>query len=508
MSKFIWAWFSVLMLCMPSSIRAQSDASTRLGNDTEAPPQRLALLIGNSNYTSLNPLKNPKNDVDQLSARLKQLGFVTTVKYDLDHDNFVTALAEFGTKIEPGGIALFYYSGHGVQLAGTNYLIPVNMQSAANAVAVQGTGISLSLVRNALGSSRLSLIILDACRTLLHFSVKGPTEGLAAFFSRGALVAYAADEGQAASDNDTENVSLFTKHLIKELEKRDETLCDLFGGVRQAVDVASGHVQFPFIYDGVIGDFVFNRNTTGESRKLAAASDKIGRTKLWTTIQDSDNPNDFAAFLLPRFSDKGHVKVAEARLSSLMSSTAKATGVVPLVGEERPEVVALANQGERLFYEKAYTEAVKTYEKLFALSPSDVSVIYDLATCLLYSGKHDEAIGLLSKALSVNSDFPWAYFNRGVAYHLKGDAKKAIDDYTIALQHRPGYAVGYNNLALAKRDTGDLTGAEVDAQKAIALDPFYAPAFFNRAKIAAGLGNGTAAVGYVAKGKDLTIPES
>jgi tetratricopeptide (TPR) repeat protein len=368
---------------------------------------------------------------------------------------------------------------------------------------LQGTGISLNLVRNALSVAKLSLIILDACRSIGNVPAKGPLEGLAAFMSRGALIAFAADEGQSASDNDSEDVSLFTKYLVSELEKRDEALCPLFTAIRAAVDEASGHAQFPFVYDGVIGDFIFNRTTTAESRNLAI----VGKSKAWTSIQSSNNPNDFAAYLAPYFPDKKYAKVAEGRLSSLMSATAKGVGVVPFDTQAPPEAVAIANQGARLFYERSYDQALKTYEKAIISRPADAFALYDYATCLLYLGKYDEAIKFFSKSADLNHELVWAYFNRGVAKHLKGNLQEAISDYTVALQLRPNNALGFNNLALAQRQKGDLNGAEVSVEKAINLDPNYPPAYFNKATIRVELGDVSSATGYVAKGKSLTVPK-
>jgi tetratricopeptide (TPR) repeat protein len=495
--------FGLLAMTLVLSIAATCQ-TTRLGNDTEAPPRRLALLVGNSKYDHVNTLKNPKNDVDKMRVKLEGLGFKTTVRYDLNHDQFVDELSAFTNDIDPGAIALFYYSGHGIQsTGGTNYLLPVNLPANANAVTLQGTGISLNLVRNALYPAKLSLIILDACRSVGNLPAKGPLEGLAPFSSRGSLIAYAADEGQTASDNDTEDVSLFTKYLVAELDKHDETLCPLFSAVRQAVDEASQHAQFPFIYDGVIGDFIFNRTTTMEARNLAI----VDKSRAWAKIQSSNNPNDFAAFLSVDFSDKKNSKLAEGRLSSLMSATAKAVGVVPLDAQAAPEDIALVNQGSRLFYEQAYGQALNTYERVLASRPSDSLAIYDYATCLLYLGRYDEAIEFYSKAASMNREFVWTYLNRGVANHLKGDLGDAISDYTFALKLRPKYALGYNNLALAKRQSGDLNGADLDAQKAIELDPNYAPTYFNRATIHVDLGDASSAAGYLAKGKSLTVPK-
>jgi tetratricopeptide (TPR) repeat protein len=491
---------------------AVGQTGTRLGTDTEAPPPRLAMLVGNSNYKNLNPLKNPKNDVDKLAARLQQLGFQTFPAYDLDHDHFVDALEAFRLKIPPGAVVLFYYSGHGAQLGGANYLIPVNMPSGASATTVQGYGISLQQVREIFNAARLNLIVLDACRTVVNLPAKGPSEGLAPFFSRGSLVAYAADEGQSASDNDSENLSLFTKYLIVELDKHDENLCQLFERVRMAVDDASGHVQFPFVYDGVIGDFIFNRTNTEESRKLSSVSSTVGRNKVWQTIEVSDNPNDFAAFLALSPPDKKHAKEAEDRLSSLMSSTIGAAGVVPVDAQEAPpEVVAMANQGERLFYEGAYGKALKLYKNLLASRPSDSAIVYDYATCLLYLGHRETAIEYFTKANELNPVFPWAIYNRGVAYQLGGFLSNAVKDYEKTIKERPDYAVAYNNLALAQRDLSErdpanLKNAADDAKRATEKDPYYAPAFFNNARILKDVGNLSAAASSQDKGKQLTIP--
>jgi len=506
MSSLIRVLICSLMLITLLPPNAASQSATRLGTDTEAPPQRLALLIGNSEYQHLKSLKNPKNDVDQLATKLGDLGFQTFVEHNLSHNDFVYKLAEFAARIAPGDIALFYYSGHGVQLSGMNYLIPVDMQSPPSGVILQGNGISTDQIRNALGAAKLSLMILDACRTYANFQVKGLNDGLAPVFPRGTLVAYAADEGQAASDNDTENLSLFTKHMIRELDKRDETLCQFFERVREAVDLASAHVQFPFIYDGVIGDFVFNRTTTAEAHKLAGISSEQGRKHVWTAIQNSDDPNDFAAFLTPALWDKTKANAAQARLVSLMSSTIKAAGVVPLDPQTPLEFISASNQGQRLFYEGAYAEAAMVYQNLVASRPSDFAAKYDYATCLLHLGRLDEALHSLSNAVELSPEFVWAYYNQGVAHHLQGKLKQAIDDYTRALKLRPNYAIGYNNLALAKRDTGDIAGAEQDVGKALALDSHYAPAYFNGAKILTDLGDLHNAVAYTDKGKTLTVP--
>ena len=91
-----------LSLAAFSALSAGALAAPRLGTDTEAAPQRVALLIGNSKYQNVPSLKNPPNDVAQMESSLKRLGFKTTVALDLDHDGFVDALASFANHIEAG----------------------------------------------------------------------------------------------------------------------------------------------------------------------------------------------------------------------------------------------------------------------------------------------------------------------------------------------------------------------------------------------------------------------
>jgi tetratricopeptide (TPR) repeat protein len=232
-----------------------------------------------------------------------------------------------------------------------------------------------------------------------------------------------------------------------------------------------------------------------------------GTNSVWGHIEASLDPNYFAAFLSPVLADSTHHEAAEARLSSLMSSTAQAVGLLPLdLSSATPEEIASANQAERLFNERAYGEALKSYRKMLTLRPSDASMLYDYATCLLHLGRYDDGIQAYSKAIELNPTLPWTYFNRGVAHHLKGDPASAIIDYVRGLQSKPAYAQGYNNLALAQRDLGDLQNADLHAGKAIELDPYYAPSFFNWATILLKMGNQEEALSLKDKGEALTIP--
>ena len=101
----------ILVLICPSSLIAATE-------------QRIALVIGNSAY-SIGPLKNPVNDATDMAATLKKLGFTVTLKRNASLQEMDEAVETFGSQLKRGGVGLFYYAGHGVQINGTNYLLPI-----------------------------------------------------------------------------------------------------------------------------------------------------------------------------------------------------------------------------------------------------------------------------------------------------------------------------------------------------------------------------------------------
>jgi hypothetical protein len=129
-----------------------------------ATEQRIALVIGNSTYSS-GPLKNPVNDATDMAATLKKLGFTVTLKKNARMQEMEEAIEELGNRLKRGGVGLFYYAGHGVQVNGMNYLLPVgakiNKESDVRFQAVDA-GKVLAEMENA--NNGLNIVILDACR--------------------------------------------------------------------------------------------------------------------------------------------------------------------------------------------------------------------------------------------------------------------------------------------------------------------------------------------------------
>jgi uncharacterized caspase-like protein len=219
----------------------------------------MALLIGNSGYPS-TPLRNPRNDVQSMAAALRQLGFQVTVRNDLTRRQMDESTSQFASQLRSGDLALFYYSGHGVQLNQESYLIPVDF-SGSSASDVRYNAMAAAQIRDRLEESgaRLRILILDACRDNPYRATRGVGGGLAAMNSQveGTLIAYSTADNSTAEDNPAESNGLYTKHLLAALQSPGVSLKQAFEQARDNVWIQSGRKQRPYVYDGIVGDLHF-----------------------------------------------------------------------------------------------------------------------------------------------------------------------------------------------------------------------------------------------------------
>lgn len=227
--------------------------------------KKVALLIGNSAYTSVSPLRNPRNDVGLMARTLKDAGFdhVETA-VDLDDRALRQALRAFEERALDADVGVVFYSGHGIEMSGQNYLIPVNAKLASD-LDVEDEAIPLERVLKAVDGVRgLKLVILDACRdnpflATMKRSVgtRSIGRGLAKVEPQttGTLIAYAAKAGTTAADGVGGN-SPFTTALSKHLTKPGLDVRWALGSVRDDVMAATGQKQEPFVYGSLGGSTV------------------------------------------------------------------------------------------------------------------------------------------------------------------------------------------------------------------------------------------------------------
>jgi hypothetical protein len=229
----------------------------------EGPPPepRTALIIGNSAY-SFAPLKNPINDAEAMASALEGAGFKVIKETDADQAKMVEAVREFGAELKQrGGVGLFYFSGHGTQIDGENYLLPVGAEFKSLEDVKRGSVTALAVVdAMATGRSDLNIVILDACRN--NPIDPNGAKGLSRIDSNARLfISYATSPGLTALDGEGNN-SPYAKYLYQSIDAPNLDIEDTFKRTLKGVYVETHGEQTPWISSTFFGDFVFR--PTGE----------------------------------------------------------------------------------------------------------------------------------------------------------------------------------------------------------------------------------------------------
>ena len=212
---------------------------------------RLALIIGNGSYKEFNQLSNPVNDATDMANVLVQLGFEVIVKTNATKKMMTEAVQLFGNKLaQYGGVGLFYFSGHGVQYEGNNYLIPLttNIKNDAD-IEFEALNANRVLEYMQQANNGINIVILDACRNSFYTSnVKGSGKGLARMDSpSGSLIAYATAPNETAYGDESSRNSIYTKHLLTVLRSKPYlSITDLFTEVTGRVTEETQDQQVPW----------------------------------------------------------------------------------------------------------------------------------------------------------------------------------------------------------------------------------------------------------------------
>ena len=221
--------------------------------------KRVALVIGNSSYKS-SPLKNPANDARTMARTLRKLGFDVDEKTDLNYFQFNEAVENFGNRLKTGGVGLFYYAGHGLQVQGNNYLVPVDTKmNSENEVRYKAIDAGLILAKMEMAKSDINIVVLDACRdNPFTRSFRSTSRGLANMEApNGTIIAYATAPGKTASDGEGGDNGLYTAELVRVLETPGLKVEDVFKRVLKSVREKSGNAQVPWLSTSFEGDFYF-----------------------------------------------------------------------------------------------------------------------------------------------------------------------------------------------------------------------------------------------------------
>lgn len=226
---------------------------------------RVALVIGNSNYQSAPKLANPGHDAQSMAQLLNSAGFEVTEAIDLTRNDMVKAVQDFSAKIAAHGpqtIAMIYYAGHGVQLAGENYLLPVDARITTPAD-LDGNSLRLVDLMGTLESlpSRMRIVVLDACRNNPFPGVNDAGRGLAIVDApNGSIVGYSTAPGMEAQDGDSEH-SPYTRSFLQRAREPNLPIEQLFKRVRLDVNNATDGRQTPWESSSLTSEFYFFGDT-------------------------------------------------------------------------------------------------------------------------------------------------------------------------------------------------------------------------------------------------------
>ena len=250
--------------------------------------KRVALVIGNSAYEHAAPLKNPRNDAEDLAAKLSTLGFDVVGGFDLDSRGMRDKVREFGEKLRDADIAMFFYAGHALQVNGRNFLAPVNTDIRHEGDLDFET-IPMDFVQRQMErETKTVLLFLDACRDNplarnLRKSSRstGSVRGLARDdnSSEGTFIAFATQPNNVALDGDGRN-SPFTTALLQNIDRPGVEISTLMTDVRREVFEATKEQQIPWINSSLLGRFYFNGSEENSTTKQVASLDTQSTTDL------------------------------------------------------------------------------------------------------------------------------------------------------------------------------------------------------------------------------------
>ena len=323
--------FTPLSLTAQDSRQLQREKSST--TDNKSNEKRTALVIGNSAYAT-SPLANPANDATDMTEALKSLNFEVISGVNQSRAEMVRAIRQFGERLKAnGGVGLFYYAGHGVQVEGRNYLIPVDAAiRAENEVELEAVDTARILVEMENAGNSLNIVILDACRNNpFSRSWRSTNDGLAQINApSGTLIAYSTAPGKVAADGAGRNAP-YTAALLKTMKIPDLSLSDVFMQVRAEVQKTTNRQQIPWEASSVTGKFFFKQTDPNRTPGLQTPSDAQIEQEYWDSIKNSQNVADFQIYLKEypngRFAALARLKISQYEKPATVTNSTNKTPV-------------------------------------------------------------------------------------------------------------------------------------------------------------------------------------
>ena len=295
-----------------------------------AQAKRLALVMGNDNYTSVSKLQKAGNDADAMARELKSAGFTVSLHKDLNFRSMLKAVESFTDAITGGDEVVVFYAGHGVQIKTGSYLLPVDIEAESESQ-VERTSYGLNDLTEKLAEAKpaFTLVMVDACRDN-PMKVKGRALGNARGLNaleppKGQMVVYSASRGQQAldrlSDNDANPNGVFTREFISRMRTPGVKIEDLMRDVQDSVESLAKtvrHEQRPAVYNEARGNFYFYGPTTVQVQQ--GGDDLEAQT--WAAAQAANSVTAYQTYL-DAYPKGRYVVVAKIKLDAIKQSSEK-----------------------------------------------------------------------------------------------------------------------------------------------------------------------------------------
>ena len=300
--------------------------------------KRVALVIGNSAYQHSPKLDNPKNDATDMAAALKKLGFVVVEGFDLDKTGFDRKVRDFATALRGAAVGVLFYAGHGLQVGGTNYLMPIDAKGES-AGALDFEMVRLDLLHRTMErEAQTNIIFLDACRDnplardlarSLGTRSTDVGRGLAAVESGiGTLISFSTQPGNVALDGAGRN-SPYAGALVRQLATANDDLSAMLIAVRNDVMKDTQRRQVPWEHSALTGRFYFGAPPLAAPPPTSAPQPQLSEAeRAWNLAKDTRSIAVLEAFV-SRYKDTFHADMARVRIDELKREQAAVAAPAP-----------------------------------------------------------------------------------------------------------------------------------------------------------------------------------
>lgn len=417
---------------------------------------RQALVVGNSNYPGKLYLgENPRNDATAIGAALHSVGFTITSVFDVaTQTEFETAVNNFAEQLSPQDEVVFYYSGHGLQVQGKNYLVPTQARMVAEAQ-VPVKAVEVDYVLGALTRAGTGVVIIDACRDNPFKNIfKGePTVGMKPQGApAGFLLAFAADENQRAATGEGEVNSPYVKHLKEQISQPGVSVFEVFTNVRNALDQESGGAQQPMFSSRLNRTYCFAGCQSAEPvpkslqlvQLTVRSNIKRDQNRLFnnSVLLSNSTSNSFHLFkkLYGRI-DLLYTMILQASNNDLFAADQSLYQIraLPSLNHSnrkiRKKAREINEQGIALLKARDYKGAAQLFREALTLDYADPEIAGNFGYALMLQGKIDEAKQLFIHSLALNPERSISWVTLGQAIAPIGSLDEVIGCFHLALRY-------------------------------------------------------------------------